>query len=69
MPLEKLALICVVIFAVIWSSLLLASAVAAFPYGLIVLLALLVAGYFIYRVVRERMENKEDDYYEKNIKQ
>jgi membrane protein implicated in regulation of membrane protease activity len=69
MPLEKLALICVIIFAVIWSSLLLAGAVAAFPYGLIVLLALLVAGYFIYRVVRERMENKEDDYYEKNIKQ
>ena len=69
MPLDKLALICVIIFAVIWCTLLLASAVAEFPYGLIVLLGLLVAGYFIYRVVRERMENKEDDYYEKNIKQ
>lgn len=69
MPLDKLALIVVIIFAAIWSALLLASAVATFPFGLVILFGLLVAAYFIYRVVRERVENKEDDYYEKNIKQ
>jgi len=67
MPLDKLALICVIILAVIWCTLLLASAVTILPYGLLVLAVLLIAGYFVYRVIRDRMENKEDDYYEKNI--
>jgi heme/copper-type cytochrome/quinol oxidase subunit 2 len=49
--------------------LLVASAVAALPFGLPVLIVLLVIGYFVYRVVRDRIENKEDDYYDKNIKQ
>jgi hypothetical protein len=69
MQLDKLALICVIVVAAIWCALLVASAVAALPFGLPVLFVLLVLGYFIYRVVRDRIENKEDDYYDKNIKQ
>lgn len=67
MPLDKLALICVIILAAIWCIILLASTIAILPYGLPVLLGILIVGYFVYRVIRERLENKEDDYYEKNI--
>jgi amino acid transporter len=69
MPLDKLALICVIVLTALWCGLLVASAVAALPFGLPVLIVLLVIGYFVYRVVRDRIENKEDDYYDKNIKQ
>jgi hypothetical protein len=69
MPLDKLALTCVIVLTALWCGLLVASAVAALPFGLPVLIVLLVIGYFVYRVVRDRIENKEDDYYDKNIKQ
>lgn len=68
MPLDKLALICVVVVAVIWCSVMLAGVVATLPYGLPALVVLLVVGYFIYRVVRDRLANAEDDYYEENVK-
>ncbi len=42
---------------------------AIFPYGLIGLAVLAVVLYFVVRVVRDRLTNAEDDYYEKNIKQ
>jgi hypothetical protein len=67
--LDTLALILVLVVAGIWCVLLFASAIATLPFGLPVLIIILIAGYFIYRVVRDRLENKEDDYYEKNIKQ
>ena len=67
MQLDKLALICVVVPVVIWFFIAFIGALALFPYGLIALIALLIVGYFFYRVIKERIENKEDDYYEKNI--
>ena len=67
MQLDKLALICVVVPVVIWFFIAFIGALALFPYGFIALIALLVVGYFFYRVIKERIENKEDDYYEKNI--
>ncbi len=67
MQLDKLALICIVVPVVIWFFIAFIGALALFPYGLVVLIALLIVAYFFYRVIRERIENKEDDYYEKNI--
>jgi hypothetical protein len=67
MQLDKLALICVIVPVAIWVITLFASALALFPYGLIILAGLMIVGYFFYRVIKERIENKEDDYYEKNI--
>ncbi len=69
MPLETLALIVVIIGGVIWLAVMLMGIVATFPIGLPALLVLLVAAYFLYRVVKERLGNAEDDYYDKNIKQ
>lgn len=67
MQLDKLALICVIVPVAIWVFTLFVSALALFPYGLIILAGLLIVGYFFYRVIKERIENKEDDYYEKNV--
>jgi hypothetical protein len=69
MPLDKLALICIIVVAVLWCSVLLAGVVATLPYGLPALVVIAIVGYFLYRVVRDRLANTEDDYYEKNIKQ
>jgi hypothetical protein len=67
MQLDKLALICVIVPVAIWVFTLFMGALALFPYGLIILAGLLIVGYFFYRVIKERIENKEDDYYEKNV--
>lgn len=69
MKLENLALIAVCVLAIIWCSVIAAGIVATLPYGLPALGVLLIAGYLIYRVVRDRLANEEDDYYEKNVNQ
>jgi len=69
MTLEKLALICVCVLAIIWCSVIAAGVVATLPYGLPALVVLLIIGYFLYRVVRDRLGNEEDDYYDKNVNQ
>lgn len=69
MPLEKLALICVGVLAAIWIIVMLGGIVATLPYGLPALVILLGVGYFLYRVIKDRLTNAEDDYYEKNVRQ
>ena len=69
MPLDKLALIVVVAGAIIWGFLMLAGMIAAWPVGLPFLAIVLIAGYFLYRVIADRLSNAEDDYYEKNVDQ
>ena len=44
-----------------------AGVIAAFPYGLLVLLGLLGVGVLLIKVIKERLANKEDDYYSKNV--
>jgi peptidoglycan/LPS O-acetylase OafA/YrhL len=69
MTLDKIALILVIVLATVWAMAMLAGLVASLPYGLPVLLLFAIGGYLIYRVLRDRLDNAEDDYYEKNIKQ
>ncbi len=69
MALDKLALILVVAFAAIWCLVMLTGIIATLPYGLPALVVFLLVGYFFYRVIQDRLSNKEDDYYDKNIKQ
>lgn len=57
------------IIAAIWVIAMIAGMVAAFPYGLIGLLGFGGVGCLLIHVIAERMKNKEDDYYDKNIKQ
>lgn len=71
MSLDKLALLAIVmvgaIFVVVYGTLLVIGMVETFPYGLP---ALVIVGLFVFvciAVLRQRLANKEDDYYEKNI--
>ena len=67
MALDKLALIIIIAGVVIWGLVMLTGAVATLPLGLPVLVILAIGGYFLYRVVRDRLTSAEDDYYEKNV--
>jgi hypothetical protein len=43
--------------------------IALFPFGLVGLLALGGVGCLLIHIIAERVRNKEDDYYDKNVKQ
>ncbi|NOZ61660.1 MAG: hypothetical protein GXO74_08255 [Calditrichaeota bacterium] len=42
--------------------------IVAFPWGLVGLVAIAGIGLLFMKVVTDRIENKEDDYYDKNVK-
>jgi hypothetical protein len=67
MSLQKICLILACIAGGLWALGLAAGLVAAFPFGLPVLAGLGVLAFVFVRVVRDRLNNAEDDYYEKNI--
>lgn len=66
MKLDRLALIIICIVVALWAIMLLTGMLLA-PWGWLMLFVVAVPAYFIYRVVRDRLGNAEDDYYEKNV--
>ena len=64
MKLDTMALSVIVLGAGAWALLILVGMLALFPVGLAFYG---VAGFFLYRVVRERLANREDDYYDRNV--
>jgi len=64
---EKIGYACLAVVAACYLLAIFAGVIAAFPYGLLVLLALLGLGALLIKVVKERLANKEDDYYSKNV--
>jgi len=67
MKLDKIALILVIALAAVWVVAVFGGLVATLPFGLPILAILLVVGYLVYRVVRDRLNSAEDDYYERNV--
>jgi hypothetical protein len=67
MDLEKVGYVCLALVAVAWLTALFVGLVAAFPFGLIGLVALVGIGALLAKVVRERRASVEDDYYTKNV--
>lgn len=57
------------IVALIWIIALFIGMIAAFPYGLIGLIAIIGLGFLFAKVIKDRMENKEDDHYSDNVEQ
>ncbi|MCD6340158.1 MAG: hypothetical protein J7M29_12365 [Verrucomicrobia bacterium] len=55
------------IVAVCWLAAMLLGMIAAFPVGLLGLVAIFGIGILFLKVVRERLQNKEDDYYSKHV--
>jgi hypothetical protein len=53
--------------ALLWVIAILWGAIAALPYGLLGLLGFVGIGALMIKVLRERLNSKEDDYYSKNV--
>jgi len=66
---EYFAYILLSIVAVIWIIAMVVGFVVAFPSGLIGLVVLFAVGLLFIKVLKERLNSKEDDHYIKNVKQ
>ena len=66
---EKLAYILIGSVAVLWVVAMIAGMIVAFPLGLIGLVVIAGLGLLATKVLGERLANKEDDYYDKNVNQ
>ena len=55
------------IIAVVYLIAMFVGMIAAYPFGLLGLLLMAGIGVLLVKVVKERMRNKEDDYYSKEI--
>lgn len=53
--------------ALLWLLGMVVGMVAAFPIGLLGLLALVAVGLLFLKVLGDRLDNEEDDYYSKNV--
>ncbi len=66
---EKLGYAILSGLAVLWLLGMVAGMIAAFPWGLTGLVALLAIGLLFAKVLQDRLASKEDDYYSKNVDQ
>ncbi|MDX1408533.1 MAG: hypothetical protein R3330_10380 [Saprospiraceae bacterium] len=64
---EKIGYSCLAIVAVIYVLVMLAGVIAAFPYGLVILILMLGFGVLLVKVIKERLANKEDDHYSRTV--
>jgi hypothetical protein len=66
---EYIGYVFLIIVALIWIIALFIGLIAAFPYGLIGLVAIIGLGFLFAKVIKDRLENKEDDHYSDNVEQ
>jgi hypothetical protein len=66
---ERVAYVILGLLAAAWAVVVLVGLVAAFPVGLIVLVAIAAFGLLLIKVIKERLANREDDHYDKNVDQ
>ena len=64
---EKIGYSCLAILALIYVVVMLFGAIAAFPFGVLILIGMLGVGALLVKVIKERLASKEDDYYSKNV--
>ncbi|MEM7538998.1 MAG: hypothetical protein AAF639_42970 [Chloroflexota bacterium] len=64
---EKIALVFISLIACAYIGSLVIGLILFFPFGLIGLLVLAVVGGLFVKVLLDRLNNKEDDYYVKNV--
>ena len=64
---EKAGYIILAIVAIGWITAIFIGIVVAFPFGLVGLLVIIGIGLLFAKVVKDRLANKEDDYYSKNV--
>jgi hypothetical protein len=64
---EKIGYTLLGVLALLWLMAMLTGMVIAFPFDLVGLVALVGIGALFMKVCKERLVNKEDDYYSKNV--
>ncbi len=64
---EKIGYILLGMAAICWIVAIIIGVIVAFPVGLVGLIAIIGIGFLFTKVVKDRLENKEDDHYSKNI--
>lgn len=64
---EKVGYTCLGVIALCYVVAMVVGMVALFPLGLLGLVAIVGIGALIIKVVKERMSNKEDDFYSSNV--
>ncbi len=64
MPIDKFALILTIIAVVIWGVVMLVGLVASGPVGWLGLIVITPIAYVIGVVISQRLNNREDDYYD-----
>lgn len=64
---EKIGYACLAVVVGCYVAAMLVGIIAAFPFGLIALFGLIGVGVLLVKVVKERLANREDDYYSKNV--
>jgi len=64
---EKIAYAILLGLAVLWLLAVVAGMIAAFPFGILGLLAIVAIGLLFIKVLRERLANKEDDHYSRHV--
>jgi len=64
---ENIGYILLGIVAVIWLLAVIIGVIVAFPFGLIGLVAILGIGFLFAKVVKDRIQSKEDDHYSKTV--
>jgi hypothetical protein len=64
---EKAAYAILLGLAVLWVLAVVAGMIAAFPFGVLGLLAMIAVGLLFIKVLRERLANREDDHYSRHV--
>ena len=64
---EKIGYLLLGIVAVCWTVGIIIGVVVAFPIGIIGLIAILGIGFLFAKVIKDRLENKEDDHYSDTV--
>jgi len=64
---EKIGYTCLAVVAVCYLTAMVYGVIAAFPFGLLILLILLGVGVLLVKVLKERLTSREDDYYDRNV--
>ncbi len=67
--LEKVAYALLGFVSLLYLAVMVAGLVAAFPWGIVGLIAIVGIGLLLIKVIRERIRNSEDNYYSKNVDQ
>lgn len=64
---EKIGYTLLAIVALAWITVVLTGLVMAWPYGLVGLIGIIGLGFLLIKVLSDRLNNKEDDHYSKNV--